>query len=108
LQKLLKLFVKNSMIFLKEIAKMQSEIPKILEAARFLYMVQVGSQIYIRIFFPFFVSSQIWLNRLMDDCQFNYITKFNRKTLLESRTDNPKPPATSFYLFIVGCEISPK
>jgi len=90
--------------FWKKLPKCKNNFQKILEAARLLYVVQVGSQIYIRIFFPFFVSSQIWLNWLVDDCQLNYITKFNRKTLLESGTDNSKPPATSFFsfLFLLG------
>ncbi len=41
----------------------------------------------------------------MDDCQLNYITKFNRKTLLESGTLDP---LQRLFLFVfVGCEISP-
>jgi hypothetical protein len=38
-------------------------------------MVQVGSQYYIKMFFFPFLIAKLWLNWIMDDCHFGYITK---------------------------------
>jgi hypothetical protein len=56
----------------------------------YLYMVQVSSQKYIRIFnffLPIF-NSQIWLNRLMGDHHLSYITKLKKTTAVHTHQRN--------------------
>jgi len=54
-----------------QLPKFEKNLRKI---TKFLYMVQVGSEKYRRIFKLFFLSylacGQIWLNFPMDDCHF--------------------------------------
>jgi hypothetical protein len=50
-------------------------------------MVQVGSQIYIRMlknFLSYFIDSQIQLNRITDDHHLGYITKLGGKKIKEN------------------------
>jgi len=51
--------------------KFQKSIEKNFKITMFLYMFQIDSQNYLRMFFIFFIflKIQIWLNRLMDDHQ---------------------------------------
>ncbi len=72
-------FVTNSMsvfFWVKNHQKLNKISKNSKRVVRFLYLVQAGSQ-YIYIFrFIYFQNSAIWVNRLMDDWQFSYITKF--------------------------------
>jgi hypothetical protein len=45
-------------------------------------MVQVCSQEYMMnyFFFDIFVNNQIWLNQIVDNCYFSYITKLKIKS----------------------------
>jgi hypothetical protein len=55
---------------------------KKIQIARFLPWVPIVSQEYYRFWFSFLLSylvcNQIWLNHLMNDCHFSYITKLKR------------------------------
>jgi hypothetical protein len=51
--------------------------------ARFLYLVQVGSQKYVRmlIFSHILLIAKIWLNWLIDDPHLSYIRKLEKNAL---------------------------
>ncbi len=77
--------------------------------ARFLYIVQVGSQKDIQwclnCFLPSFVNSQSWLNWLMDNHHPMYITKCNNNNNNNDDDNNNslETHGSSFFFSLLWC-----
>jgi hypothetical protein len=78
--------------------------------AKFLYMVQVGSQDYIRMynfFFPFHILliDPIWLNWFMDNCHLGYITKLKK---YKKKNTGVHASISDFFFFFLFTKIEPR
>jgi len=69
----------NDLLKKKKSCQNPENFPK--KIARFLYLVQVGSQKYVRMlsFSHILLIAKIWLNWLIDDRHLSYIRKLGKK-----------------------------